>query len=121
MEFTPYQIIVPLFSTLMIAYAWNLVLKQKKTIWEGSLWTFFWLALAMVSIFPSTLKYLSDVTGFKDNENAAVFTAIGILFFSLFYLVLRLEELEQKMTRMVQEKALKDLEKDEVARGRGNG
>ncbi len=42
MSFTPYQIVVPLFSVIMIAYAWNLVLRQRKTIWEGSLWTVFW-------------------------------------------------------------------------------
>lgn len=105
---TPYQVLVPLFSLTMMAYAWNLVLRQKKTIWEAGLWTLFWLVIAYVSLFPSSLQFLSDVTGIKKNENALVFTAIGILFFAIFYLVLRLETLEQRIVQLTREKALKD-------------
>lgn len=107
-EFTPYQIVVPLFSLLMVAYAWNLVLRQKKTIWEGGLWTLFWSAVAYISIVPSSLQYLSGVTGIKKNENAATITAIGVTFFILFYIIMRLEELEQRLTKLVRDKALKD-------------
>lgn len=108
MDITPYQVVVPLLSLVMVLYAWNLVFRQKKTIWEASLWSLFWFIIAFVSIFPSNLRYLSDVTGIKRNENAAVFTAIGVLFFSLFYLVVRIEELEQRIVKLIQEQALND-------------
>lgn len=42
MHLTPYQIVVPLLSILAMVYAWNLVMRQKKTIWEALLWTIFW-------------------------------------------------------------------------------
>ncbi len=107
-EFTPYQVVVPLFSFLMLAYAWNLVVRQKKTIWEGGLWTIFWCAIAYISLVPSSLQYLSSITGIKKNENAATITAIGVLFFMMFYFIIRLEEMEQRLTKIVREKALKD-------------
>jgi hypothetical protein len=107
-QFTPYQVVVPLFSLLMVAYAWNLVLRQKKTIWEGALWTLFWSAVAYISLMPSSLQYLSTVTGIKKNENAATITAIGVLFFIVFYLIMRIEELGQRLTAIVQDKALRD-------------
>lgn len=107
-EFTPYQVVVPLFSFLMMAYAWNLVIRQKKTIWEGMLWTFFWSAIAYISLVPSSLQYLSSITGIKKNENAATITAIGVLFFMMFYFIIRLEELEQRLTKMVRDQALRD-------------
>lgn len=107
-EFTPYQVVVPLFSFLMVAYAWNLVVRQKKTIWEGGLWTIFWCAIAYISLVPSSLQYLSSITGIKKNENAATITAIGVLFFMMFYFIIRLEEMEQRLTKIVREKALKD-------------
>lgn len=107
-EFTPYQIVVPLFSFLMVVYAWNLVVRQKKTIWEGVLWTLFWSAIAYISLVPSSLQYLSSITGIKKNENAATITAIGVLFFMMFYFIIRLEEMEQRFTRIVRDKALKD-------------
>ncbi len=108
MEFTPYQVVVPLFGGLMIAYAWNLVLRQKKTVWEGVLWTVFWSSVAYISLVPSSLQTLSTLTGIKKNENAATITAIGVIFFILFYLIMRLEELEQRVVKVVRERALKD-------------
>lgn len=106
--FTPYQVVVPLFSFLMMAYAWNLVIRQKKTIWEGVLWTMFWSAVAYISLVPSSLQYLSSITGIKKNENAATITAIGVLFFMMFYFIIRLEELEQRLTKIVRDQALRD-------------
>ncbi len=105
---TPYQVVVPLFSLLMVAYAWNLVMRQKKTIWEGVLWTLFWSAIGYISLVPSSLQYLSTFTGIKKNENAATITAIGVLFFIVFYIIMRVEELEQRLTKVVRAKALKD-------------
>ncbi len=111
-EFTPYQIGVPLFSLLMVLYAWNLVIRQKKTIWEGALWTVFWGAVSYISLVPSSLQVLSSITGIKKNENAATITAIGVLFFMMFYIIIRLEELEQRVVRVVRDKALKDADSD---------
>ena len=48
---TVYQIVTPLLSLLAILYAWNLVMRQKKTIWEALLWTLFWGAIAAIAIF----------------------------------------------------------------------
>jgi hypothetical protein len=92
----------------MVAYAWNLVLRQKKTIWEGILWTLFWSAITYISIVPSSLQYLSGITGIKKNENAATITAIGVLFFVVFYMIMRIEELEQRLTKVIRDRALKD-------------
>ncbi len=107
-DFTPYQVVVPLFGLLMVVYAWNLVLRQKKTIWEGVLWTLFWSSVVYISLFPSSLQYLSTITGIKKNENAATITAIGVIFFILFYMIMRVEELEQRLANVVRQKALKD-------------
>ena len=106
-EFTPYQIAVALFSLLMLFYAWGLVYRKKKTIWEGLLWTVFWSAIGYISFVPESLQYLSSLTGIKKNENAATITAIGVLFFVVFYLIMRIEELEQRVTKVVREEALK--------------
>lgn len=107
---TPYQIITPLISLLAIVYAWSLVAKQKKTIWEGGLWTLFWAAIAVIALFPEVLDWLTLVTGFKDRQNALVITFLGILSFIVFSLIIRLEELEQRHITMVRAMALKDAE-----------
>ncbi len=108
MTLTPYQIVVPILSILAMAYAWNLVVRQKKTIWEALLWTFFWALIAAIAIFPWILSYLTAITGIKSQENAVVVTSIGILFFMVFYIIIRLEELEQRQTRMIRGVALRE-------------
>lgn len=108
MMLTPYQIIVPFLSILAVIYAWNLVMRQKKTLWEALLWTVFWALIALIAIYPGSLSYLAAITGIKSRENAVIFTSIGILFFMVFYMIIRLEELEQRQTRMIRGMALRD-------------
>ena len=108
MSITPYQIITPLLSCIAILYAWNLQMRQKKTAWEAVLLTLFWGALAIIAIEPGLLAYLTAVTGIKDQANAVLVTLIGILFFLVFYLVLRIEELERRQTQIVRNSALRE-------------
>ena len=107
MTITPYQILVPIASILAILYAWSLVSRQQKTLWEAGIWTVFWGAVASLALFPDLTSYLTQVTGVQDRENAVFVTSIGLLFFIVFYLVMRLESLEQRQTRIVQKMALK--------------
>ena len=115
MTLTPYQIAVPILALLAMAYVWNLVMRQKKTIWEAFLWTVFWGGVAFVALRPGVLTYLSVITGVKDQVNAFFATAIGILFFLMFYIIVRLEELNQRQSRLVRMVALKQAELDKKA------
>ncbi|MDD5041795.1 MAG: DUF2304 domain-containing protein [Candidatus Peribacteraceae bacterium] len=108
MQITPYQVIAPVISLVAIVYAWGLVFRQKKTIWEGALWTGFWLAIAVIAIFPYVLDFLTFATGFKDRQNALLITFLGILSFIIFGLIVRIEELEQRQTRLTRSMALRD-------------
>lgn len=108
MELTPYQILAPAGAIIAILYAWNLVMRGKKTLWEAVLWTGFWGMVAVIAIFPHVVTYLTAVTGIQDRQTAVVITFLGILFFIVFALVIRLEEMEQRLTKMVRDQALKD-------------
>lgn len=119
MNITAYQLIAPLASFLAVAYAWNLVMRQKKTVWEAILWTIFWGAITYIALEPDSIDYLTRVTGIQDRVNAVIITFIGILFFIVFYLVIRLEELEQRQTRIMRKVALRDI--DAVSQGEEGG
>ncbi len=121
MTLTPYQIAVPLLAVLAMFYAWNLVLRQKKTIWEALLWTLFWGGVAFVALEPGALTYLSVITGVKNQVNAFFATAIGILFFLLFYVIVRLEELNQRQSKLVRMLALKTADLDKKGEKHAKG
>ena len=110
MTITAYQVLAPLASILAILYAWSLVFRHKKTVWEASIWSVFWCGIAAIAIFPDLLEYLTHITGVQKRENAVFISSIGILFFAVFYLVMRLEELEQRQTRIIRKMSLKDVE-----------
>ncbi len=108
MNLTPYQFLTPLVSLFAITYAWNLVLRHNKTVWEAMLWTVFWGFVASIALYPNILSYLTTLTGIRNQENAIFVTTIGILFFTVFYLIVRLEKLEQRIVKLVRKIALKD-------------
>lgn len=108
MTLTPYQIAAPLVSVIALLYAWNLVLRKKKSVIEALFWTVFWGAIAFIALNPSMVSYLSAVTGIQNQESAVIVTFLGILFFMVFYLVIRLEELEQRHAKVVRVLALRE-------------
>lgn len=108
MSLTPYQIVAPIVSLIAIIYAWNLMVRHKKSIWEAVLWTVFWSAVASIALFPNVLIYLQFATGIKSQVNAILVTSIGLMFFMMFYVVMRIETLEQRQTRIVRKIALRD-------------
>jgi len=112
MGITPYQILTPAASLIAILYAWSLVARKKKTVWEAAVWTFFWCGIGAIALFPDLLDTLRQVTGVQNRENAVFVTSIGILFFIVFYLVVRLEELDRRVARIVRKIAVKDIEED---------
>lgn len=112
MILTPYQVVVPVLSLVAILYAWSLFRRDRKTLWEASLWTLFWGAIACVALFPGLLTYLTIVTGIRSQVNAVILTAIGILMFLVFSIIVRLEELNRKYARVMRALALKDADFD---------
>lgn len=108
MTLTPYQIMAPVIALIAIIYAWNLMIRQKKSVWEAILWTVFWGAVASIALFPNVLIYLQFVTGIKSQVNAILVSSIGLMFFMTFYIIMRIEALEQRQTRLVRKVALRD-------------
>ncbi|OGJ57762.1 hypothetical protein A3H22_02325 [Candidatus Peribacteria bacterium RIFCSPLOWO2_12_FULL_55_15] len=108
MDITSYQIVAPLVSVVSLVYAWNLWYRQKKTLWEAALWTLFWASIALIAFYPDILTYLTAATGIKDQVNAILVTCIGILFFMVFYMIMRLEEMEQRQVRLIRAMALRE-------------
>lgn len=113
MTLTPYQIVVPILSLLAILYAWSLFKRDKKTLWEAVLWSLFWGALACVALFPGLLTYLTIVTGIRSQVNAVIVTAIGVLMFLVFSIIVRLEELYQRYAKIMRILAIRDADLDD--------
>jgi hypothetical protein len=102
-----YQIIVSLLALFMLGYAINQFRRAKKTKKELLIWFIFWGTLLYFALFPAQTKVFAKITGFQDNVNAIIFISLGILFFAVFKIVVALERIEQKLTKIIRREALK--------------
>ena len=72
------------------------------------MWTLFWVLISIIAFFPDSLNTLMIITGVRERENAVFVTSIGLLFLVVFYLVIRVEKLEQRIARFTRKRALDD-------------
>lgn len=113
MSITPYQIVVPVLSFFAVLYAWSLFKRDRKTLWEVVLWALFWGAIAAIAMFPRLLTYLTIATGIRSQANAVIVTAIGVLTFLMFSVIVRLEELSQRYSKIMRVLALREADLEE--------
>jgi len=103
---SPIQIIVLALIALIILKTFKKYKKESITIREFFLWTIFWLIVACLWIFPDATQTLANWVGIGRGVDLVIYLAILILFFGLFYVIIRLERLERDVTKIVRRMAL---------------
>lgn len=99
-------LLTPLFSLLMIFRAFSLFQKQKQTWRELVVWLVVWFGIGLVAMFPQVLDHLPPAVGIKSGVNVLTFFGFVILFYGFFRLFTKVEELEEKVVKMVRGRAL---------------
>jgi len=113
MELRYFQIIVPLFALLLILRQANEYRQAKSTVYETILIAFFWAGVAIFALFPDFFSDLiAKIFGIKDNVNAIIFLALGILFYFQFQLYKILKRQDEYLTELTRKIALKESEKE---------
>lgn len=105
-HFSLVALLTPLFSLLMIFRAASLFQKQKQTWREFVLWLVVWSGIGFVAFYPQILDVLPPIVGIKSGVNVLIFFGFVVLFYGFFRLFAKVEELEEKMVKMVREKAI---------------
>lgn len=104
-----YQWLVPVICLFFISRTFFQFSRKKRGHLSLSIWTIFWLTIAILSIIPNSLSVrIAELLGFKSNVNAIIFVALGWLFILVFYLSATVERLELKLTELVRELALQE-------------
>lgn len=105
-HFSLIALLTPLFSLLMIFRAVALFRKRKQTWREFALWVLVWSGIGFVAFYPQILDVLPPMVGIKSGINVLIFFGFVVLFYGFFRLFAKVEELEEKMVRMVRERAI---------------
>ncbi|MFT6002551.1 MAG: hypothetical protein ACI95T_001313 [Flavobacteriales bacterium] len=113
MEIRYFQIIVPLFALILIITQIREFHKTKSNVYETILIFIFWIGIAIFAIFPDFFSEgIAKIFGIKDNINAIIFLALGLLFYFQFKLYKIFKRQDEYLTKLTREIALKDIEEE---------
>jgi len=74
---------------------------------ELAFWSFLWLAMIVVVLIPEKTTTLAKLLGMDRGFDAMTFIAIIALFYSVYRLYIKSNEVDQEITRIVRETALR--------------
>ncbi|OGY92508.1 MAG: hypothetical protein A3H70_04675 [Candidatus Komeilibacteria bacterium RIFCSPLOWO2_02_FULL_48_11] len=88
-------------------------LKRKQiSLQEALLWGLIWFGVGVVVLYPKLTDRLAAAIGLQSAKgiDLVVYLAVGLVFYLVFRLFVRLEKMEQDITKIVRHVALKDKE-----------
>ncbi|MBN1502543.1 DUF2304 family protein [Candidatus Woesearchaeota archaeon] len=97
------QIIAIVFALFAISRVILRMRDKKLTPGEFFFWTLIWLGLLGVVFFPSLTSRLANLIGIGRGIDLIIYGSIAILFYLLFRIYVKIEEIEQEITKVVRE------------------
>ena len=99
-----FGIIVIVFSLVMVLIRF---FRRHINFREFTLWGIFWILLIILIIFPDLMTRLAHLFGVTRGVDILSYPALILLFYLIFKINIRLEKIEQDITKIVKEEALK--------------
>jgi hypothetical protein len=84
------------------------------------LWLVLWIGFAVVVLFPETAVVVAHLLGISRGVDLALYLSVILIFFVLFRIYMRLEQVDRQITQIVRAVALREagLEHQENKGGR---
>lgn len=100
------QVLAFLFVTFAASRAMLRAKDKKISIAELFFWLGIWGGLIFVVFFPEFTSYIANLVGIGRGIDVIIYTSIGLLFYLIFRLYVKIEEVEQEITKLVREMAI---------------
>ena len=100
------QIIAILFA--LFAFSRTLIRFKKTdiTIKEFIFWNIIWFGIIIVAVLPSTTSIIASLMGIGRGIDLVVYLSIIILFYLIFRMYVKMENVEREITKLVREEAI---------------
>ena len=81
--------------------------KDKKiSVFELFFWLAIWFGLVFVVFFPNIVSNIADLLGIGRGIDFILYVSVGVLFYLIFRLYVKIEESQQQITHLVREISL---------------
>ncbi len=102
--------IIQALIVIFALFAWSRALLRQKsnniTIGELVFWSFIWISVIAIAIFPTTFNSLSIFLGSYNILNLAVYVSITLLLYLVYRLYVKLGTQQTEITMLVRETAI---------------
>lgn len=102
----PVQVVLIVFFFYAAARVAQRIRARELSAGYGIGWVLFWLAAATVVIFPESTSRAAEFFGVGRGADLVVYSALALIFFLLFSLLIKVERLERHFTAVVRSEAL---------------
>ena len=97
--------------TFFVLFAWSRALLRFRDraikILEFIFWTIIWASVITLTAFRTKLSFVADIAGLRRPVDVLIYFSIVLLFYLIFRLYVKIEGMEQNMTKLVREIAIK--------------
>lgn len=108
MEQTLTRIVIALFSLFALSRVYLRFKERKLSSFAFIFWISVWLAGITFLLFPSLTSDFAKIVGIGRGVDVLLYTAIVILFYLMFRIYIKIEDLEKQITKLSRIIALKD-------------
>ena len=113
MNFHLYQVIILLVSAFMIYQGVANYINGKggQTLYKVFVRIIVWGGMSLIALFPSFTNIIAGIIGLQGNINAVILSGFILIFLMIFKLLSAIERLEQRLSEVTRNEALKEIKK----------
>lgn len=108
-----FQLLTLLFCAAMILRAVSNYRRGDRTARELVAWIAVWGSVAAVAAYPHAADTAGRLLGIKSGSNAVLAFAVVVLFYLALRAAFRVEQLEERLTGLTRQLALRDLDREQ--------
>lgn len=111
MEINLYQIVIFTISAIMLVKGVQNYLSRRmgQTFLKLAVRLIVWGGMGIIAIYPNSTIHFARFIGVVDNINAAILTGFVLIFLIIFKLISAIEKIEQTLSELIRDNALRDL------------
>ena len=106
------QILVTIFIVFILLKLFLQKQKNKISLLSFLIWFLLWLAVLIVFWLPDSTTYLAAWFGIGRGADLVVYISILVIFYMIFRIFIRLNKIENEITKVVREDAIKNVKEE---------
>ena len=102
--------IIQILLIIFALFAWSRVIinyrKKRLSTNEFVFWSLVWILVVVVSIIPDIVSNFAKVIGIQTGMNLLIYASIIVLFYLIYRLYVKIENINNEMTKLVRRIAI---------------